>query len=70
MDKRNKQKAVMLDKELQIQVEALCKVMKTNFANKTKDLLLEWKIKELKRLKEDAPDMYSEYEKEVKLKSE
>lgn len=56
-----KQKSLLLDEELCEQLEMLCDVMNTNFATKTKDLLMEWKIRELKRLKDDAPDMYEDY---------
>jgi hypothetical protein len=38
--------------------EELCFIMNTNFANKTKELLTDWKISELKILKEDAHEMY------------
>ena len=59
----------MIECELSAQLETLCDVMKTNFTVKAKELLLEWKIKEIKRLKEDAPDIYQEYQEKVnKLK--
>lgn len=56
-----KSKNIKLDDELVFQVETLCDILHTNFSVKTKELLVEWKIKELKRLKEDAPELYSKY---------
>lgn len=54
-------KNITLEKELMEQIEVLCEVLHTNFSSKTKELLVEWKIKELKRLKEDAPELFERY---------
>lgn len=62
MIKKTKQKNLVIDEDLVQQIELLCEILHTNFATKTKELLVEWKIKELKRLKEDAPDMYKQYQ--------
>lgn len=62
MMKKTKQKNLVIDEDLAQQIELLCEILHTNFATKTKELLVEWKIKELKRLKEDAPEMYKKYQ--------
>ena len=64
--KKEKQKNIMLDEELSKQIECLCKVLHTNFSNKTKSLLVEWKINELKRLENDSPEMFEQYKEEIK----
>lgn len=64
--KKMKQKTIMIEEDLSAQIESLCNVMNTNFTIKSKELLLEWKIREIKRLKEDAPDIYQEYEAVLK----
>jgi len=63
---KTKQKNIVLDDELATQLEELCSIMNTNFANKTKELLTDWKISELKRLREDAPEMYEKYLQAIK----
>ena len=55
-------KNVKLEDELMGQLEALCEVLHTNFSAKNKELLVEWKIRELKRLKEDAPELFDKYQ--------
>ena len=59
--KTTKMKNLKIEDELVVQLEALCEVLHTNFSSKTKELLVDWKIKELKRLKEDAPELYKQY---------
>ncbi len=63
---KTKQKNIVLDDELATQLEELCSIMNTNFATKTKELLTDWKISELKRLREDAPEMYEKYLQAIK----
>lgn len=65
-DIKTKQKNLVLDEELAFQLEQLCSIMNTNFATKTKELLTDWKISELKRLREDAPEMYEKYLQAIK----
>ena len=60
-----KTKNIKIEDELVIQVESLCEVLHTNFSVKTKELLVEWKIKELKRLKEDAPELFQAYQEKI-----
>lgn len=55
-------KNIKVEEELLTQVEVLCEIFHTNFSVKTKELLLDWKIKELKRLKEDAPELFEKYQ--------
>ena len=61
MKTTTKTKNIKIDNELLTQVEVLCEILHTNFSSKTKELLVEWKIKELKRLKEDAPELFEKY---------
>lgn len=63
---KTKQKNIVLDDELATQLEELCSIMNTNFATKTKELLTDWKISELKRLRKDAPEMYEKYLQAIK----
>lgn len=56
-----KSKNIKLEEELMIQLDVLCDVLHTNFSSKAKELLVEWKIMELKRLKEDAPELFEKY---------
>ena len=63
-----KTKNIKIENELIIQIEALCEVLHTNFSVKTKELLVEWKIKELKRLKEDAPELFQAYQENISNK--
>jgi len=56
-----KSKNIKIEDELVFQVETLCKLLHTNFSNKTKELLVDWKIEKLSELKEKAPDIYEEY---------
>ena len=65
-DIKTKQKNLVLDEELAFQLENLCSIMNTNFATKTKELLTDWKISEIKRLREDAPEMYEKYLQAIK----
>lgn len=66
MKKKTKQKQLVIEEDLIQQLELLCDLLHTNFSNKTKELLVEWKIRELKRLKEDAPDIYQQYQEQIK----
>lgn len=63
-----KSKNVKLDEDLSHQLEVLCKLLHTNFSNKTKELLVEWKINEINRLKDKAPELYEAYQQAI-LKS-
>ena len=58
MTEKQKSKNVKIDEELSHQLEVLCKLLHTNFSNKTKELLVDWKINELDRLKDKAPELY------------
>ncbi len=60
-----KTKNIKIDNELLTQIEVLCEILYTNFSSKTKELLVEWKIKELKRLKEDAPELFLAYQEKI-----
>ncbi|MDD2808776.1 hypothetical protein [Rhodoferax sp.] len=61
-----KSKNIKIEEDLIFQIEALCEVLHTNFSNKTKELLVNWKIEELKRLKDNAPEMYEQYIQAIK----
>lgn len=63
-----KTKNIKIENELIFEIEALCEVLHTNFSVKTKELLVEWKIKEIKRLKEDAPEIFQNFQKKIKNK--
>ena len=65
-----RQKNISIDKDLLAQVEALCAVLHTNFSSKTKELLVEWKINELNRLKEKAPELYAQYQEAIRSSSD
>ena len=65
MSKTQRQKNISMDADLLFQVEALCSVLHTNFTNKTKELLVNWKIEELNRLKAIAPELHDAYQKEL-----
>ena len=58
MTEKQKSKNVKIDEELSHQLEVLCKLLHTNFSNKTKELLVDWKINALDRLKDKAPELY------------
>ena len=62
----HRQKNISMDRDLLLQIEALCAVLHTNFSNKTKELLVEWKINELDRLKDKAPELYEAYQEGIK----
>lgn len=66
--KEPKIKNIKLEKELMEQIEILCEVLHTNFSSKTKELLVEWKIRELKRLKDDAPELFQAYQDKIQAK--
>ncbi|MGE4330351.1 hypothetical protein [Diaphorobacter sp.] len=66
MSEKQKSKNVKLDEELSHQLEVLCKLLHTNFSSKTKELLVEWKINELDRLKDKAPELYEAYQEGIK----
>mgnify|MGYP003596619379 CR=1 FL=1 len=65
MSKKQRQKNISMDEDLLTQIEALCTVLHTNFTNKTKELLVNWKIEELNRLKAIAPELHDAYQKEL-----
>lgn len=65
-----RQKNISMDRDLLLQIEALCAVLHTNFSNKTKELLVEWKINELNRLKEKAPELYAQYQEAIRSSSD
>jgi len=54
-------KTINLDTELDAQIKALCDVLHTNFTSKVKELLVNWKIDELNRLKDRAPELHAAY---------
>lgn len=60
-----KMKNIKIEDELVVQLEALCEVLHTNFSSKTKELLVDWKIRELKRLKDDAPELFQAYQEKI-----
>ena len=66
MSKKQRQKNISMDEDLLTQIEALCTVLHTNFTNKTKELLVDWKINELDRLKDKAPELYEAYQQAVR----
>ena len=66
MSDKQKSKNVKLDEVLSHQLEVLCKLLHTNFSSKTKELLVEWKINELDRLKDKAPELYEAYQQAIK----
>ena len=66
MTEKQKSKNVKIDEELSHQLEVLCKLLHTNFSNKTKELLVDWKINELDRLKDKAPELYEAYQQAIK----
>lgn len=63
-----KSKNIKIEEELILQVETLCELLHTNFSNKTKELLVDWKIGKLAELKVKAPDLYNEYLERIKAK--
>lgn len=65
MTKAQKTKTVSMDEDLSHQLEVLCKLLHTNFSNKTKELLVEWKINEINRLKDKAPELYEAYQQAI-----
>lgn len=56
-----KSKSLKIEEDLIFQIETLCELLHTNFSNKTKELLVEWRIEKLAELKVKAPDIYNEY---------
>ncbi|NCQ52207.1 hypothetical protein GW796_10040 [archaeon] len=68
--KKIKSKNIKIEEDLSLQIEALCDVLHTNFSNKAKELFMDWKIEELKRLKEKAPEMYDQYIQAIKKPTE
>ena len=65
MSKTQRQKNISIDEDLLNQLEALCTVLHTNFTNKTKELLVNWKIEEINRLKAIAPELHDAYQQEL-----
>lgn len=59
--KQIKSKNIKIEDELIFQIETLCELLHTNFSNKTKELLVDWKIQKLAELKAMAPEIYNEY---------
>ena len=66
MTEKQKSKNIKIEEELSHQLEVLCKLLHTNFSNKTKELLVDWKINELDRLKDKAPELYEAYQQAVR----
>lgn len=44
-----KSKNIKINSEFEKEVSSLCEILPTNFSNKTKELLLKWKIEEEKK---------------------
>ena len=65
MTQIQKSKSIKIEDELSHQIECLCNVLHTNFSNKVKELLVNWKIDELNRLKDKAPELYEAYQHAV-----
>ena len=63
--KKIKTKNIKIEEDLISQIEILCEILHTNFSVKTKELLVDWKISELKRLKADAPELFQEYQQKI-----
>lgn len=61
-----KSKNIKIEEDLIFQIEVLCEVLHTNFSSRTKELLVNWKIEEIKRLRENAPEMYEKYIQAIK----
>lgn len=59
--KKNKTKNIRIDSNFENEVSTLCEILQTNFSNKTKELLLKWKLEEEKKLKKDNPELYKKY---------
>lgn len=66
MKKETKLKTIKIKRSFEEEVSALCEVLQTNFSHKTKELLLNWKMAEVKRLKNEHPDLYQEYLDKIK----
>jgi hypothetical protein len=64
--KQIKSKNIKIDKELVFQIETLCKLLHTNFSNKTTELLVDWQIEKLLDLKNKAPEIYEKYHELIK----
>ena len=61
-----KSKNIKINSDFEKEVSALCEILHTNFSNKTKELLLKWKIDEEKKLKKDSPELYKQYLNKIK----
>lgn len=66
MKKETKLKTIKIKRSFEEEVSALCEVLQTNFSHKTKELLLNWKITEEKRLKKQHPELYQQYLDKIK----
>ena len=61
-----KSKNIKINSDFEKEVSSLCEILQTNFSNKTKELLLKWKIEEEKKLKKDSPELYQQYLNKIK----
>jgi len=61
-----KSKNIKINSDFENEVSTLCKMLHTNFSNKTKELLLKWKMEEEKKLKKDNPELYNQYLSKIK----
>lgn len=61
-----KSKNIKINSDFEKEVSSLCEILQTNFSNKTKELLLKWKIEEEKKLKKDSPELYQQYVNKIK----
>ena len=66
MNNKKKTKILSLDADFANQLEILCEIVKTNFATKSKELLFQWQIQELKNLEQKAPELFHKYQQEIK----
>lgn len=66
MNNKKKTKILSLDADFANQLEILCEIVQTNFATKSKELLFQWQIQELKNLEQKAPELFQKYQQEIK----
>lgn len=66
MKNNKKIKNIALDIDFAKELDLLCKMVQTNFATKTKKMLFQWQIEELKKLEQNAPDLYTKYQQKIK----
>lgn len=70
MKKETRLKTIKIKRSFEEEVSALCEVLQTNFSHKTKEFLLNWKIAEERRLKNQYPDLYQQYLDKIKKPQE